>query len=80
MREQIEKKLEEVISNILEKDAKDITYNEYRILDSKLQGIKYEEETKKRNAEYAKRMSELMTSCMGCSAPMPEVLPDSEDN
>ena len=61
MKERLEQKINEVIENILSKDAKDVTYNDYRILDNKLASIRYAEEQKTRNEE----MNTLMTKAMG---------------
>lgn len=60
MKDKIIAKIDEVIETIIAKNPKDITYNEYRILDSKLISIKYEEEQEAKNKE----MSELWAKAM----------------
>lgn len=70
MREKIEAKVTEIIDFILGKEPNDITYNEYRILDSKLAAIKYDEEQKERNKELAEMMTKTIGYSFG-SAPMP---------
>ena len=76
MKEKIETKINEIIEAIIAKDTKDITYNEYRILDNKLCSIKYEEETKQKNAELAAMMAKTFTSGIGSCIPAP--LPEKE--
>lgn len=76
MREKIEKKINEIIEAIITKDVKDISYNEYRILDNKLCSIKYEEETKQKNAEFTALMAKAFTS--GMSSYIPTPLPEEE--
>ena len=68
MREKLQSKLDEVIEYILSKDAKDITFNEYRILDNKLSSIKYEEEQKEKNKELFDAMLKNIGTGF-CSAP-----------
>lgn len=78
MKERIETKISEVLENILSKDVKDITYNEYFILDSKLSSLKWEEEQKEKN----KDMMELMAKTIGfgsCSSVKPLPAPTKED-
>ena len=77
MREKIEKKINEIIEAIITKDVKDISYNEYRILDNKLCSIKYEEETKQKNAELTALMAKTFTSGMSSCIPTP--LPEEEE-
>ena len=60
LKDKINKKIDEVIEYIIGKDTKDITYNEYRILDSKLTSLKWEEEQASKNKE----MSELWAKAM----------------
>ena len=73
MKEKIERKINEIIESIISKDPKEITYNEYRILDSKLSAIKYEEEQKIRNKE----MAELVGKTFGYGFGTPVHLPES---
>lgn len=61
LKDKINKKIDEVIEYIIGKDTKDITYNEYRILDSKLSSIKWEEE----QAAKSKEMAELWSKTLG---------------
>lgn len=70
MKESIEAKVKEIIDYILSKNPKDISYNEYRILDAKLASIKYDEEQKEKN----KKMFELMGSAF--MVPSGTTLPD----
>ena len=78
MREKIEAKVKEIIESIIAKDVKDITYNEYRILDNKLCSIKYEEETKRKNEELTALMTKTFTGSIGSPVPMP--LPDTKED
>lgn len=73
MKEQLEQKITEVIEYILSKDAKDITYSEYKILDSKLSSIKYEEERAKNNQEISELMTKMLTKSIGSPATLPEL-------
>lgn len=76
MREKILKKIDEVIETIIAKDPKDITYNEYRILDARLASIKYEEEQQKRNEDFANLLGKAMGSTF---IPQPAPLPESTE-
>ena len=62
MREKIENKINECIEAIISKDPKDITYNEYRILDSKLSTLKWEEEQKSKNKEMAEILAKTFST------------------
>lgn len=62
-KDKINSKIDDVIEYIISKEPKDITYNEYRILDSKLISIKYEEEQEAKSKE----MSELWAKAMSNS-------------
>ena len=62
-KDKIKAKIDDVIEYIISKEPKDITYNEYRILDSKLISIKYEEEQEAKSKE----MSELWAKAMSNS-------------
>lgn len=76
LKEKIEAKVTDIIMDIIAKDPKDITYNEYRILDAKLISIKFDEEQKDRN----KKMAELMASSVcGFGSPMPLPEPTEEE-
>lgn len=66
MKEKIEKKINDVIETIIEKDPKNITYNEYRILDSKLSAIKWEEEQAAKNKEMAELWSKTLGNNLFC--------------
>lgn len=77
LKERLEWKIEKIINAILEKDPKDITYNEYRILDRRLEQINYEEYRKKHSMDYMKTLSSLMDSC--ASPIPPKELPDSNE-
>ena len=72
MKEKIENKITEIIDYITSKDAKHISYNEYRILDSKLSSIKYEEESKERNKHFAEMMASTFAGSFGGPTPLPE--------
>lgn len=60
-KDKIKAKIDDVIEYIISKEPKDITYNEYRILDSKLSSIKWEEE----QAAKSKEMAELWSKTLG---------------
>ena len=77
MKEKLEAKVNEIIESIMAKDVKDITYNEYRILDNKLSAIKYEEESKRKNEEFTALMAKTFAGGIGSPVPMP--LPEKED-
>lgn len=77
MKGKLESKIAEIIEAIISKDVKDITYNEYRILDNKLSTIKYEEESKRKNEELTALMTKTFTNGIGSPIPMP--LPEKED-
>ena len=80
-KEKIKAKIDEVIETIINKDPKDITYNEYRILDSKLISIKYEEEQEAKSKEmselWAKAMSNSICGGSCCTPCLPD--PVKED-
>ena len=75
MREKIEAKINEIIEHIISKNVHDITYNEYRILDSKLATIKWEEENKAKNKE----LTELMVKTIGGGICAPAPLPNLKE-
>lgn len=56
----ISAKITDIVNSILEKDIKDITYEEYKILDAKLKDLKYEES----QAEHNKQFTELMSKAL----------------
>ena len=74
MREKIERKIDEVIEFILAKDPKEITYSEYRIIDSRAKDLRYLEEQKQRTEEMTNMMIKTLgfSSCLGINAPLPE--------
>lgn len=81
MKEKINEKINEIIEHILSKKPEDITYNEYRILDSKYACLKWDEE----QAGRRQKMSELFASALenpfgsplpACSLPDP--VPDDK--
>ena len=71
MKDKIKEKINEVLEHILSKEAKDITYSEYCILDSKLSSLKWEEEQESKNKE----MAELMAKVIGCNSSFSKPLP-----
>ena len=75
-KDKIKAKIDDVIEYIISKEPKDITYNEYKILDSKLMSIKYEEEQKAKNKEmselWAKAMSNSIWGGSCCTPNLPE--------
>ena len=75
-KDKIKVKIDDVIEYIITKEPKDITYNEYRILDSKLMSIKYEEEQKAKSKEmselWAKAMSNSIWGGSCCTPNLPE--------
>lgn len=75
MKEKINKKINEIIEHILSKKPEDITYNEYRILDSKYACLKWDEE----QADRQKEMTDFFAKTLGsscCSVAPRMVLPD----
>lgn len=60
MKERIEKKLEERIEYILNKNVEEITSEEFGILDLKLSNMKYEETKEERDKEFAELISKIM--------------------
>lgn len=76
LKDKIKVKIDDVIEYIITKEPKDITYNEYRILDSKLMSIKYEEEQKAKSKEmselWAKAMSNSIWGGSCCTPNLPE--------
>lgn len=52
MKDKIKEKLDERMNNILNKDVKDISKDEFEILSSKLSKIEFEETKEERNKEY----------------------------
>lgn len=81
LKDKIKVKIDDVIEYIITKEPKDITYNEYRILDSKLMSIKYEEEQKAKSKEmselWAKAMSNSIWGGSCCTPCLPD--PVKED-
>jgi ribonucleotide reductase alpha subunit len=71
MKEKIENKINEVIEAIIAKDAKDVSYNEYRILENRYSFLRYEDEQKERN----KKLINVITDTLS-SASLPHPLPD----
>lgn len=61
MKERIEKKLEERLENILNKDVEEITSEEFSILSTKLNDIKFEETKEERDKEFAELFSKILT-------------------
>jgi len=78
MKEKIENKISEIIDHIVSKDANDISYNEYRILDNKLSSIKWEEEKSKNSKEMAEMLAKTLGNGFTSIAPAP--LPDSKED
>lgn len=60
MKERIEKKLEERLENILNKDVEEITSEEFSILSTKLNDIKFEETKEERDKEFAELFSKIL--------------------
>ena len=79
MKEKIEAKIDEVLDYIMSKDASEISYNEYRILDNKLASIKWETEKKEKDKEFAQLMSKTLGYGLGSSMPTPLPEPTKED-
>lgn len=75
MKEKIEAKVAEIIDAIIAKSPEDISYNEYRILDSKLASLRYEEEQKQHNKEMAELVGKAFSTC-SCSMPVNTSLPE----
>ena len=60
MKERIEKKLEERLKNILNKDVEEITSEEFSILSTKLNDIKFEETKEERDKEFVELFSKIL--------------------
>jgi hypothetical protein len=73
MIKKIEDKINEVIEAIIEKDAKEVTYNEYRILENRYSFLKYEEEQKERNKKIVNVITDTFSSLQ-----LPQPLPEGE--
>lgn len=71
MKEKIENKIDEVIETIIEKDAKEVTYNEYRILENRYSFLKYEEEQRERNKKLVNVITDTFSS-LQLPQPLPE--------
>jgi hypothetical protein len=71
MKEKIENKINEIIETIIAKEAKEVTYNEYRILENRYSYLKYEEEQREKNRKLVNVITETISS-----APLPQPLPD----
>jgi hypothetical protein len=71
MKEKIENKINEVIEAIIEKDAKEVTYNEYRILENRYSFLKYEEEQRERNKKLVNVITDTFSS-LQLPQPLPE--------
>jgi hypothetical protein len=71
MKEKIENKIDEVIEAIIEKDAKEVTYNEYRILENRYSFLKYEEEQRERNKKLVNVITDTFSS-LQLPQPLPE--------
>lgn len=59
MKEKIENKIDEIIEYILAKDPREITYAEYKILDSRSRDLTFREEQEKRNQEARQRSEDM---------------------
>ena len=75
MREKIEQKIDDIIESILAKDASEITYSEYKILDCRSKDLKYREEQAKNHVE----MAELITKTFGGFGTITEPLPEPKE-
>lgn len=60
MKERIEKKLEERLENILNKNVEEITSEEFSILSAKLNDIKFEETKEEKEKEFAELFSKIL--------------------
>lgn len=58
MVEKIETKMNEIVDYIISKEPKNITYNEYRILESRYVTLKYELDQSKQKERWGQLMSE----------------------
>lgn len=61
MKEKIEAKINEFIEHILSKPVEDVTYNDYIILDSKLNALKAAESNDAHRKEMVELMGKIMT-------------------
>ena len=63
MKEKIESKIDEIINFIISKDPKEITYSEYKILDSRSKDLDFQADREERKQE-AKQRSEDMAKAL----------------
>ena len=61
MKEKLETKIEEIVDYICGKEPKDITYNEYVILDSIIKDINFKEDQLKRNQEFSELLGKTFS-------------------
>ena len=65
MKEKVKEKLEKIVNYIIGKDEKDITIDDFNILNTELSRIEFEEnkeEREKNNDEMAKTMAKIFSS------------------
>lgn len=62
MKDKLTTKINEIIDNILAKDVKDITCDEYCILERKLYSLQNEEEQKRKNGELTAMLAKMVSN------------------
>ena len=78
MEERIEKKIDEIIEGIIAKKSEEITYSEYKILDSRAKDLMYRKEQEKRNKEMAEMMAKTF-AFTSVPAPLPDPMIKEEN-
>ena len=64
MKERIEAKIAEIVEQIINKPAAEVTLDDYTILTNELKGIEY----KQAQSDNSKRMAELMSTMVAATA------------
>ena len=72
MKERLKEKIDEVINHILDKDVRDMTYSDYKILDAEYKDIVYKEEQAKRNEEFKETFFKAFSGMNSVPGSLPE--------
>lgn len=67
MKDNIERKLAEIVGFIIDKDTSAVTKADYEILAAEHRRISWEEEQKRRSKMLTENMVELLGSSIGCA-------------
>lgn len=73
MKEEIANKINDIIQHIINKPVRDITYNEYCIIDAKLREMEYKEKQEQNKEDYSMLLGKLMGSSLDNPVPAPLV-------